>query len=138
MEVLSDILRSMRVEGSVYFCDHLQAPWTLPFNQTKAASFHMVRRGECWLEAGERVDRLGPGDLVFVEPGRDHTLSSNPPGDRSEERFPSEARETLLLCGYCDFTRDVDSPLGAVFPSLTIVRDEELIRTRGSRGRWIS
>ena len=48
MEVLSDILRSMRVEGSVYFCDHLDAPWSMVFEDTTAASLHLVRRGEDW------------------------------------------------------------------------------------------
>ncbi len=54
MEVLSDILRSMRVQGSVYFCDHLQAPWSMDFKDTTSASFHLVRRGECWVMSGSR------------------------------------------------------------------------------------
>ena len=99
MEVLSDILRSMRVEGSVYFCDHLKAPWTKAFKDTTSASFHLVRRGECWVMSGDRLECLGPGDLVFIEPGRDHVLASQPPG---QNPLAGEAR-TLLLCGYCDF-----------------------------------
>ena len=120
MEVLSDILRSMRVHGSVYFCDHLTAPWSMDFKDTTSASFHLVRRGECWVMSGDRTERLGPGDLVFIEPGRDHVLASAPTG-----REPS-ATDTLLLCGYCDFTRGSGTPLLDVFPSLTIVREEEL------------
>ena len=69
MEVLSDILRSMRVQGSVYFCDYLHAPWSKDFKDTTSASFHLVRRGECWVMSGERMECLGPGDLVFIEPG---------------------------------------------------------------------
>ncbi len=42
MDVLSDILRSVRVEGSVYFCDHLQAPWSVDLEDTSSASFHLV------------------------------------------------------------------------------------------------
>ena len=102
MEVLSNILGSMRVHGSVYFCDHLAAPWSMEFKDTKTASFQLVRRGECWLLSGDISDRLGPGDLVFVEPRRDHGLASHPPGQTPP---PDEAR-TLLLCGYCEFTRE--------------------------------
>ena len=124
MEVLSDILRSMRVEGSVYFCDHLKAPWTMEFTDTTSASFHLVRRGECWVISGERSECLGPGDLVFVEPGRDHVLASQPPG-----RNPAaDGARTLLLCGYCDFTQETATPLLEVLPSLTIVREEELLK----------
>ncbi len=122
--VLSDILRSMRVQGSVYFCDHLQAPWSMEFEDTKTAGFHLVRRGECWLMSGGRTERLGPGDLVFVEPGRDHVLASQPPG---QDPPPGEPR-TLLLCGYCEFTAETGTPLLDVFPSLTIVREEELLK----------
>lgn len=126
MEALSDILRAMRVEGSVYFCDHVAAPWQLDFQDTVSASFHLVRRGECWVMSGETVDRLGPGDLVFVEPGRDHALASQPPGKPP----PVDGAQTLLLCGYCDFTRDMASPLLDVFPSLSIVREEDMHRHR--------
>ena len=124
MEVLSDILRSMRVQGSVYFCDYLQAPWSKEFKDTTSASFHVVRRGECWVMSGERTECLGPGDLVFVEPGRDHVLASQSPGQKP---LPGDAR-TLLLCGYCEFARETGTPLLDIFPSLTIVREEELLQ----------
>ena len=124
MEVLSDILRSMRVQGSVYFCDHLEAPWSMDFKDTTTASFHLVRRGECWVMSGDHTERLGPGDLVYIEPGRDHELASHPPGQKPTL---GQAR-TLLLCGYCEFTTETLTPLLDVFPSLTIVRAEELLR----------
>ena len=124
MEVLSDILRSMRVEGSVYFCDHLQAPWSMDFVDTSSASFHLVRRGECWVMSGERTECLGPGDLVFIEPGRDHVLASHPPNRQP----PPGGTRTLLLCGYCRFAEETGTPLLDIFPSLTIVREEEILK----------
>jgi AraC-like DNA-binding protein len=124
MEVLSDILRSMRVEGSVYFCDYLVAPWNLNFEKNANANFHLVRRGECWVVAGERVERLGPGDLVFVGPGKHHALQSQLDGYGAQPA----GSETLLLCGYCSFDQQIETPLKNVFPSLTVVRDGELIK----------
>ena len=122
MEVLSDILRSMRVSGSVYFCDRIDAPWSKLFDEERQASFHLVRRGERWVTSGDTVEQLGPGDLVFVEPGRPHTLASHPPGGQ-----PTTGSCVLLLCGYCEFINDTGTPLAEVFPSLTIVRDEEIL-----------
>ncbi|MDJ0709021.1 MAG: AraC family transcriptional regulator [Woeseiaceae bacterium] len=122
MEVLSDILRAMRVEGSVYFCDMLEPPWAREFKGTKRAGFHMIRRGECWATVGERTEYLGPGDLIFLGPGVDHVLSSDPPEGKG-----SGAR-TLLLCGYCDFVAETPTPLLDVIPDLTVVRNEELVR----------
>jgi AraC-like DNA-binding protein len=124
MELLSDILRSMRAQGSVYFCDHLKAPWSMDFTKTKTASFHLVRRGECWITAADRQERLGPGDLVFVEPGRDHVLSSHP----QDQDPPAGEARVLLLCGYCEFAEDTLTPLLDAFPSFTIVREEEFLK----------
>ncbi len=124
MEVLSEILRSMRLKGSVYFCDHLKAPWSMEFKDTTSASFHLIRRGECWVMSDDRTEYLGPGDLVFIEPGRDHVLASQPPGKDPA----STETQTLLLCGYCDFVQETLTPLLDAFPTQTIVRDEEILR----------
>lgn len=124
LEVLSDILRSMRVAGSVYFCDHLEAPWTKEWTDTTTAGFHMIRRGECWVIVNGETERLGPGDLIFIGPGVDHVLTSDLPG----EEVRAHGVSTLLLCGYCDFADDTSSPLLNVFPTFAIVRDEELLR----------
>lgn len=124
MEVLSDILRSMRVEGSVYFCDRLEAPWRKDFVDTTTAAFHMIRRGECWTSVDDDVSYLGPGDLIFLAPGVDHVLTSHAPN-----RDPaSPAATTLLLCGYCSFAPDTFTPLADIFPHETIIRAEELDR----------
>ena len=122
MEVLSDILRSMRVEGSVYFCDLLDAPWTKDFRDTTSASFHVVRRGGCRVTVGEESDSLGPGDLIFLAAGVDHQLSSF--AEHKDDARLSVS--TLLLCGYCEFEQELSSPLLALFPRMTIIRSEEL------------
>ena len=51
-------------------------------------------------------------------------LASHPPG---KEPSPGGAG-TLLLCGYCKFAGETGTPLMDVFPSLTIVREEELLK----------
>jgi len=121
MEVLSDILRTLHVRGSVYFCDRLEAPWQLKFDAAARASFHLVRRGECWITVNDQTEQLGPGDLVFLEPGKAHQLSSRAPGSAA-----TGGGSTLLLCGYCEFDGAVGTPLLQVFPSMTIVRDEDI------------
>ena len=83
MEVLSDILSSMRVVGSVYFCDRLEAPWSMELVDRDDASFHLVRRGECLLTSDGETQQLGPGDLVFIGAHRDHRLSSVPRSGRN-------------------------------------------------------
>jgi len=122
MEVLSDVLRSLRASGSVFFCDLLEAPWSEQFSEVGQASFHMVRRGACWLSSdGAVTERLDAGDLVFAGPARTHTLSSTHPTDGRV----ADA-ETLLLCGYCRFDASFAHPLVHAIPSLTILRARQL------------
>jgi AraC-like DNA-binding protein len=122
VEILSDILKSLRVSGSVYFCDHVASPWTKEFCDTSTASFHLVRRGSCWVIMGDKVEQLGPGDLIFLGPGIDHILTSVPP----QGETPSPGESTFLLCGYCSFDEDTLTPVKNIFPQITIVREEEL------------
>ena len=130
MEALSDILSSMRVEGSVYFCDLLDAPWVKDFIDTESAGFHLVRRGGCRVVVGEETEYLGPGDLLFLSAGVDHQLSSYSVGG-SQDQAPNS---TMLLCGYCYFEVEALSPIHAVFPKMAIIREEELIKHSWLKG----
>ncbi len=122
VDVLSDVLRSLRASGTVYFCDQLEAPWVKEYSGEAVASFHQVRRGGCWLLAEGIEQYLGPGDLVFIEPGKPHRLVSELPGAGGMNPNPA----TLLLCGYCQFDDVLALPLSALFPAISVMRDEQL------------
>jgi len=124
LEVLSDILRSMRVTGSVYFCQAVEPPWSMDFSESTKACFHYIRKGDCWLTSGDRVARLGPGDLLYVEAGLDHTLASDEPGKAGQ----SAQSSTLLLCGYCEFEAPDTHPLLESLPNMIIVTAEDLLQ----------
>ncbi len=97
----------------------------MSFSENEKACFHFIRKGDCWLSSDHSVKRLGPGDLLYVEAGRDHTLSSSEPGIDTEQ---SQQSSTLLLCGYCEFDTPAEHPLMANLPSLVVVTAEELLR----------
>lgn len=124
MEILSDVLKSLRVSGSVYFCNQMEPPWSKEFKGTSTAGFHMVRRGHCWAVFDDKVERLNSGDLIYLGPGIDHILTSVHPKDNTLHSNSN----TLLLCGYCSFEPDTLTPLKSIFPQFTIVRGDELYR----------
>nr|WP_231590882.1 AraC family transcriptional regulator [Grimontia sp. AD028] len=118
---MSDILRAIRVVGSVYFCSQVEAPWTKTFQDLDCASFHMIRRGACWANIDGQIEKLEAGDLIFLGPGQNHELSSLSPVNGK----PDLNDTTLLLCGSFSFSRAATTPLMDVFPRMTIVRDKD-------------
>ena len=121
-DVLSDVLGSLRANGTVYFCDQLQAPWTKEYPGEEVASFHQLRRGSCWLTTEGEHFFMGPGDVMFLAPGRAHILSSQGPDASANGAEPA----TLLLCGYCRFDEGMGLPFNELFPDISILRDEQL------------
>jgi len=43
----------------------------MDFSENKKTCFHYIRKGDCWLTSDDRIARLGPGDLLYVEAGLD-------------------------------------------------------------------
>ena len=44
-DVISDVLRSIRLEGTFYFEAQLAAPWGIHMNRSDYANFHQVLAG---------------------------------------------------------------------------------------------
>jgi AraC-like DNA-binding protein len=90
-DVLSDVLRSVRLSGAVYFDFELSSPWVaeapsaseiaakvMPGAQ-RVIEYHLVARGACWGNVvGEPPLRLHAGDLIVFPQGDSHVLSSEP------------------------------------------------------------
>ena len=90
-DVLSDVLRAVRLTGAVYFDFELSSPWVaeappsreiagkvMPGAQ-RVIEYHLIARGACWGHAiGQEPIRLREGDLIVFPQGDAHVLSSAP------------------------------------------------------------
>lgn len=90
-DVLSEVLRSVRLTGAVFFDFELTSPWVaeappsgeiaegvLPGAQ-RVIEYHLIARGACWGHAiGHQPIRLGEGDVLAFPQGDAHVLSSSP------------------------------------------------------------
>ena len=101
MDVLSDILGALRLQGTLYFSTEFRRPWGLrvPAFQ-RVARFHLVARGTCWVRVIGRDGPvlLEPGDLILIPHGAEHVLADTPdtraaPWTRSCARRGSPAAE---------------------------------------------
>ncbi|HSI53664.1 MAG TPA: AraC family transcriptional regulator [Ramlibacter sp.] len=127
MDVLSDVLRTIRFEGALFLNADLRAPWcfkvpqgshiaqVLQPNAQQLAIFHLVLEGGCYaqLEGGQPV-RMVPGDLLVVPHGDTHVLGSGlqhaaveianvvQPAvpELARARYGGEGERTLLVCGW--------------------------------------
>jgi AraC-like DNA-binding protein len=90
-DVLSDVLRAVRLTGAVFFDFELSSPWvaeappsceiadTVMPGAQRVIEYHLIARGACWGHAvGDEPIRLREGDVIVFPQGDSHVLSSAP------------------------------------------------------------
>jgi AraC-like DNA-binding protein len=108
-DVLSDVLRAVRLTGAVFFDFELSSPWVAeaPPSREIAAKvmpgaqrvieYHLIASGNCWGHAvGDEPERLLEGDLIVFPQGDAHVLSSAP-GMRAQPHMEIYARTSTPL-----------------------------------------
>ena len=109
MDVLSDVLREMRLTCFVYFDVHAGAPWiaTTPGSASictrvmpefeHVVAFHIMMDGNAWaqiIDEPQTALHLEAGDAVIVPRGHSHSLSSER-DDRAEPDLSMYRRAPL-------------------------------------------
>lgn len=139
MDALSDILRSLRFDSSVYFKSGFCSPWGMEMEKQKVAEFHIVVRGHCWLYMDHFDEPLSltGGDIVVFPLGDAHWISDDPaheriPGEQvlkaiqnNESVFQEGKTSTELVCGHFEFERDRKHPFVQALPSLIHIEGAE-------------
>jgi AraC-like DNA-binding protein len=101
LDVLSDVLRAVRLTGAVYFEVHARAPWTAETPQMSSIcadvmpafehviAFHIVLDGQCWAQLTEDADsavRMEAGDVIIFVGGDGHVMGTER-GKRADVDF---------------------------------------------------
>jgi AraC-like DNA-binding protein len=91
MDVLSDVLRAVRLTGAVYFDVRARAPWVAETPATHricanvmpafehAIAFHIMMDGWCWAQLADESEpavKLEAGDAVIFVGGEGHFMST--------------------------------------------------------------
>jgi len=139
MDVLTDILHSLRLSGGVRFQCDFRAPWGMEMKSASVADFHIITRGQCWLRLGAQAQPvpLQAGDIVVFPHGDGHALTASPDEDTVPAEQIVEGRDldhygpvtyggdglpAGILCGYFEFDREQRHPLVAALPPLIHLR----------------
>jgi len=79
MDVLSDVLSWLRVEGTLSRRSEFLAPWGISYPRTNLVSFMVVEKGSCFmLREGMEASELETGDLVMFSPTNKLSLVDQP------------------------------------------------------------
>ena len=148
MDVLSDILRTVKVQGSLYFRTAFSPPWGLRVPAFRNVSrFHLVTRGNCAVRISgiaEKI-RLETGDLIVITRGAEHHLSdaeSQPPFASVDEAVGKSgfdgngafvwggddtSQKTALICGHFAFHSERGKLLLEALPPYIHVPNSEIL-----------
>lgn len=101
MDLLSDIFKSIRLEGSVFFDSALSAPWELRIEPSNRPRFHIVVEGFTWIQCPSTPEPicLRAGNALFLNEDRGHSVVDSPTGDkgtRRASRFVQENKCRLI------------------------------------------
>ncbi len=145
-DVLSNVLRSIRLSGSLQFCFMPTGNWqTDPKTSMKAIArtsdnmipFHIAVEGSCWVRTADHEILLGEGDIVMFPFRTSHDLGAGSGGTMIDPvsdlpakpwrevpmlRYGDAPARVRLLCGYliCDALNF--EPLRAALPDVLHVR----------------
>lgn len=140
MDVLSEVLKAVKLDGAVFFNGEFSAPWCtrepdaitmasyLPSRSRHVFIFHLVTEGRGYVRVEEngRAVPLEAGDIVILPHGNEHLMGNGPPVTPidsaphlkqifAEGRILSQLGDggetTKLVCGYLT----CDPQLGQVF-----------------------
>jgi AraC-like DNA-binding protein len=148
MDVLSDMLDTVRLETTVFAQTWLRPPWGIRADRREQFAFHVLPRGGGRLEV-EGLDPVdvGAGDVVMLAPGRSHALRDRPNSpvrdlrdllaegafDPRPEDSTVDAEATYLICGCFRFADVRGDRLISALPTLIHVRGDD-----AAAGPWLA
>ncbi len=154
MDILSDILSCLQLQGTLYFRTSFTAPWGIRVPAySNVSRFHFAHKGRCLLRVGSHPDPilLEQGDLIIITRGAEHSLFCDPKTepevlelDTVLERSGFDGtgalvigelgtnHETQLVCGHFAFASDLTHPLIEALPAFIHIKNYG-----ESSGQWM-
>ena len=138
-EVLSDVLRLIRLKSCVYFLRDFSAPWAMKMDQGPFAQFHVVMRGRCIAHADGQQIEAAAGDILYFPHGNAHSIADKTgrdavPGMRvlqDPKLFSEGPTTTQLLCGHYESRSDIRHPLLEQLPDTVHLKSFEFPAASG-------
>ncbi len=131
MDVISDVLNTLRLNGNVIIHSNFAGQWGAQFQAINLPVFHCVLKGACWIKADQEgsFTEIKAGDVCVLSKGVAHTISDSVrsnaravkivPGQVCiKTEVPDNLAETRLLCGVFTSDYDFQHPIFSTLPEL--------------------
>jgi AraC-like DNA-binding protein len=159
MDALSEILRSVKLSGAMFFNAECSLPWCvrapssrtlgryLAPNASHVIEFHLVTRGGGYIRVGGETTPFSAGDLLMVPHGDSHEMGKGSGADVVDgahalpkllsggltlSRLGGGGEQTRLICGYLACEAGLIQPVLAGLPRVVRVH----IRN-DTAGEWL-
>jgi len=132
VDVLSDVLDTLRFRGSIFFRSRLAAPWGMSLSKLKNPRFHIALSGNCYIgvdDADNQVINIQHMDIVMLPHGQMHWIADKPGRKLTPSKQAGDACElgmplfqdgditNKLICGLIDYEKDMQHPIIDSLPS---------------------
>jgi AraC-like DNA-binding protein len=135
-DVLTEVLSTSRVSGTIFCRGRFTSPWSVSVDEVAPCGyFHIVERGACILQLAGTGDRIFPmqGDVVLLPRGAGHRLSDTPQksavrfiellgqgalGPMTELQYGGGGAETSLLSGAYEYEPGAPSQILSSLPAV--------------------
>jgi len=149
MDILSDVLRVVRLSGAVFFTAEFSSPWAIESPNPEllasivlpdaecVALFHILTEGECHIICKSYPPvKLEAGDVIIFPHGDSHTMCSHPgmkatpmdavfsqgsPDATPQVAFGGGGTKARFICGYLNCDQRFN-PLIGTLPTMLVVR----------------
>ncbi len=149
LDILSDVLRVVRLTGSVFFVGEFSAPWVIDEpgadflthsaipNAECIVLFHILIEGDCYVcPKGLPAVHMQAGDVIILPHGDSHKMSShadprptlvkpamarNSASDVGQITLAGRGAKSRFICGYLNCDQRFNPLVGAL-PNIMVVR----------------
>ena len=135
MEVLDDILETLRFRGSIFFHSSLAAPWGMSLTSSTSPRFHIELEGGFYVGTSDTQVSVRPMDIVMLPAGDMHWIADQEnrklvPSERAGQAcqlgqplFQQGDITNRLMCGVVEYDDAISHPIISALPSIFHVTD---------------
>ena len=123
-DILNDVLKMLRLSGTVYFQMNFGNDWGMKMEKGKFSQFHIVTKGKCLVKTPtmQKPICVNEGDIIAFPHGDAHWIADTIKSKKcsgqlvyeafkkNEMMFETKLCNTSLVCGHFEFDTKLEHP----------------------------